>query len=126
MGASRGPATAYPASSSGDFVESVSDGLRQQNFQIGRPPHGDEEVFGVSASMAQHLMTGPTPIISQLATSGSQNVIPIHTQPSPAERRHQVQGVDAQTYYPPEACIFVAKWVFHALPCDRQWLNLYG
>ncbi|KAI1362437.1 hypothetical protein F5Y08DRAFT_355331 [Xylaria arbuscula] len=109
MGTSRGPAITHPSPGSDDFVENASDGVRQHNFQIGRPPHGDEEVFGASASMAEHLMTGPAPIITQLSTSGSQNVIPIHTQPSPAERRHQVQGVDAQTYYPPEACIFVAN-----------------
>ncbi|KAK5632404.1 hypothetical protein RRF57_008118 [Xylaria bambusicola] len=109
MGTSRVPPMALPVNGSGNFEENISDGTRQQNFQIGRPPHGDEEVFSASASMAQHLMTGPVPIVSQLATSAPQNIVPIHTQPSPAERRHQVQGVDAQTYYPPEACIFVAN-----------------
>ncbi|KAI0521140.1 hypothetical protein F5B22DRAFT_644389 [Xylaria bambusicola] len=109
MGTSRVPPMAPPVNGSGDFAENVSDGIRQQNFQIGRPPHGDEEVFSANASMARHLMTGPAPIINQLATSAPQNIVPIHIQPSPAERRHQVQGVDAQTYYPPEACIFVAN-----------------
>ncbi|KAI0118191.1 hypothetical protein GGR51DRAFT_554684 [Nemania sp. FL0031] len=90
--------------------ENSRDGTRQQhNFQIGKPPRDDEEVFGTNTSMTEHLLAGPVPVISQLGASGSQSVIPIHTQPSPAERRHLVQGVDAQTYYPAEACIFVAN-----------------
>ncbi|KAJ8125176.1 hypothetical protein O1611_g8465 [Lasiodiplodia mahajangana] len=97
------------ATGASDF-ENSRDGIRQQhNFQIGKPPRDDEEVFGTSTSMAQHLLAGPVPVISQHGASGSQSVIPIHTQPSPAERRHLVQGVDAQTYYPAEACIFVAN-----------------
>ncbi|KAI1427239.1 hypothetical protein F5Y12DRAFT_792563 [Xylaria sp. FL1777] len=109
MGTSRIAKLAHPVTSSDDFVESLCDKLQQQNFQIGKPPHGDEEVFSTSASMTQHLLTGPAPIINQLATSEAQPVVPIHSQPSPAERRHLVQGVDAQTYYPAEACIFVAN-----------------
>ncbi|KAI0906130.1 hypothetical protein F4823DRAFT_631798 [Ustulina deusta] len=109
MGTSRIAQMAHPVTSSDDVVENICDGIRQQNFQIGKPPHDDEEVFSTSASMAQHILAGPAPIIDQVATSESQSVIPIHTQPSPAERRHLVQGVDAQTYYPAEACIFVAN-----------------
>ncbi|KAI0403058.1 hypothetical protein F4802DRAFT_608259 [Xylaria palmicola] len=110
VGTSRTAESAPPVSSSSDFVENTRDGIRQQqNFQIGKPPHGDEEVFSTSASMTQHLLAGPVPVINQMTASGSQSVAPIHTQPSPAERRHLVQGVDAQTYYPAEACIFVAN-----------------
>ncbi|RWA04462.1 hypothetical protein EKO27_g10642 [Xylaria grammica] len=110
MGTSRIAELAHPATSSSDFAENVHDGIRQQQkFQIGKPPHGDEEVFSTSASMTQHLRSGPVPIINQLAASESQSVVPIHAQPSSAERRHLVQGVDAQTYYPAEACIFVAN-----------------
>ncbi|KAI0431791.1 hypothetical protein F5Y09DRAFT_354596 [Xylaria sp. FL1042] len=109
MGPSRTAKLAHPVTSSHDFVENICDGIRQQNFQIGKPPHGDEEVFNTSASMNQGLLTEPAPIINQRATTESQTVVPIHTQPSPAERRHLVQGVDAQTYYPAEACIFVAN-----------------
>ncbi|KAI1311253.1 hypothetical protein F5Y03DRAFT_382362 [Xylaria venustula] len=92
-----------------DVVEDICDGIRHQNFQIGKPPHGDEEVFSTSASMTQHLRAGPAPIINQQPVSEPHPVVPIHIQPSPAERRHLVQGVDAQTYYPAEACIFVAN-----------------
>lgn len=110
MGTSRTAEPAHPVSSSSDFVENIRDGIRQQqNFQIGKPPHGDEEVFNTSAPMTQHVLAGPAPVINQLRASETQSVMPIHTQPSPAERRHLVQGVDAQTYYPAEACIFVAK-----------------
>ncbi|KAJ2990516.1 hypothetical protein NUW58_g2914 [Xylaria curta] len=110
IGTSRTAEPTHPIASSSDFVENIRDGIRQQqNFQIGKPPHGDEEVFSASASMTQHLLAGPAPVLKQLTTSESQPVIPIHTQPSPAERRHLVQGVDAQTYYPAEACIFVAN-----------------
>lgn len=109
MGISRIADPAPLVTSSCDVVEKSRDGTRQQNFQIGKPPHDDEEVFGTSTSTAQHLLAGPVPVISQLAVSESRSVIPIHTQPSSAERRHLVQGVDAQTYYPAEACIFVAK-----------------
>ncbi|KAI0440272.1 hypothetical protein F4803DRAFT_577927 [Xylaria telfairii] len=110
MGTSRTAEPAHPVSSPSDFVENIRDGIRQQqNFQIGKPPHDDEEVFNTSASMNQHVLAGPAPVINQLRASETQSVIPIHTQPSPAERRHLVQGVDAQTYYPAEACIFVAN-----------------
>ncbi|KAI0530084.1 hypothetical protein GGR58DRAFT_518748 [Xylaria digitata] len=110
VGASRIAESAHPATSSSDFVENIREGIRQQqNFQIGKPPHGDEEVFNTGASTTQHVLAGPVPIISPLVASESQPVIPIHAQPSPAERRHLVQGVDAQTYYPAEACIFVAN-----------------
>ncbi|KAI1129317.1 hypothetical protein F5Y10DRAFT_291228 [Nemania abortiva] len=110
IGISRTAEPGHLVTKSNGFVEDSRDGTRQQhNFQIGKPPHSDEEVFGTATSMAQHLLAGPVPIISQLAAPGSQSVVPIHTQPSPAERRHLVQGVDAQTYYPAEACIFVAN-----------------
>ncbi|KAI0863379.1 hypothetical protein F4860DRAFT_511773 [Xylaria cubensis] len=110
MGTSRTTEPAHPVCSSRDFVEKIRDGTRQQhNFQIGKPPHGDEEVFSTSASMTQHLLAGPAPVINQRRAPETQSVIPIHAQPSPAERRHLVQGVDAQTYYPAEACIFVAN-----------------
>ncbi|TGJ77576.1 hypothetical protein E0Z10_g10693 [Xylaria hypoxylon] len=110
MGTSRIAELAHPVTSSSDFVENICDGIRQQqNFQIGKPPHGDEEVFSTGTSMTQHLLAGPAPIINPRAVAESQSVVPIHAQPSPAERRHLVQGVDAQTYYPAEACIFVAN-----------------
>ncbi|KAF2968693.1 hypothetical protein GQX73_g4886 [Xylaria multiplex] len=110
MGTSRIAELAHPGTSASDFVKNIREGIRQQqNFQIGKPPHGDEEVFSTGASMTQHVLAGPVPIISPLVASESQPVIPIHAQPSPAERRHLVQGVDAQTYYPAEACIFVAN-----------------
>ncbi|KAI1160209.1 hypothetical protein F5B18DRAFT_676276 [Nemania serpens] len=106
MGTSRTAEPAHTVASSSSLVENIRDDVRQQqNFQIGKPPHDDEEVFN-STSMAQHQ---PVPIVDQLAVSESRSVVPIHTQPSPAERRHLVQGVDAQTYYPAEACIFVAN-----------------
>lgn len=107
MGTSRTAELAHPVASSDRFVEKNHDDVRQQqNFQIGKPPHDDEEVFNASTSMTQHQSV---PAAGQLAVTESRSVIPIHTQPSPAERRHLVQGVDAQTYYPAEACIFVAK-----------------
>lgn len=107
MGTSRTAEPAHPVASSTSLVENNRDDVRQQqNFQIGKPPHDDEEVFNASTSMAQHQSV---PVVSQLEVSESRSVVPIHTQPSPAERRHLVQGVDAQTYYPAEACIFVAK-----------------
>ncbi|KAI1109636.1 hypothetical protein F5Y14DRAFT_458010 [Nemania sp. NC0429] len=107
MGMSRTTKPAHPATSSSSLVENNRDDIhQQQNFQIGKPPHDDEEVFNASTSMAQHQ---PIPVVKQMAVSDSRSVIPIHTQPSPAERRHLVQGVDAQTYYPAEACIFVAN-----------------
>ncbi|KAI1276304.1 hypothetical protein F5Y07DRAFT_399562 [Xylaria sp. FL0933] len=109
MGPSRMFKLAHPATSSNDSVENISDETRQQNFQIGKPPHGDEEVFDIGESMNQHQSTGPAPKINQRVTAESQPVVPVQTQPSPAERRHLVQGVDAQTYYPAEACIFVAN-----------------
>ncbi|GAW26971.1 putative RNA recognition domain-containing protein [Rosellinia necatrix] len=110
MGGSRTAELPHSAKGSGDITESIRGGIRQQqNFQIGKPPHDDEEVFNTSASMTQHILAGPVPVINQLATSEPQSITPIHAQPSPAERRHLVQGVDAQTYYPAEACIFVAN-----------------
>ncbi|KAI2632771.1 hypothetical protein GGS21DRAFT_544195 [Xylaria nigripes] len=88
------------------YTETARD-ADQDNFQIGKPPHDDEEVFNTSPSTSQHLLAGPVPIIKQDETSRS--IVPIHAQPTPSERRHLVQGVDAQTYYPAEACIFVAN-----------------
>ncbi|KAI0204227.1 hypothetical protein F4808DRAFT_475686 [Astrocystis sublimbata] len=101
------------ATTSSDLVEKIRNDFRDHpNFQIGKPFHGDEEVFNTNASMAQNLQTGPVPIMTQVgapAATAAPSIVPIHSQPSPAERRHLVQGVDAQTYYPAEACIFVAN-----------------
>lgn len=110
MYTSRHSGSVHSTTSSNGTVENIRGETRQQqNFQVGKPLHDDEEVFGTSASPNDNQRAGPVPILSQSAIVETQAVIPIHTQPSPAERRHLVQGIDAQTYYPAEACIFVAK-----------------
>lgn len=100
-------------STADDFIEAIRESTRlhqesvrnqQQVFQIGKPPQDDEQVFGTNTSVGRYRIASPG-----TATAENQVIIPIQLQVSPAERRHLVQGVDAQTYYPPEACVFVAK-----------------
>lgn len=117
---------ATPAPKQTDTLSSSSTNLADNNirhiaaFQIGKPPQDDEEVFNAEddedisnaqADMARHMRAGPVPIVDQSSTSSAHVMIPVadQSQLSPSERRHLVQGVDAQTYYPPEACVFVAK-----------------
>jgi hypothetical protein len=100
-----------PVTPSNNPVENIRDNTGQQaSFQIGKPPRDDEEVFDTKAPITREMLAGPVPIMNQAGTTNALAVIPIvQAQLSPAERRHLVQGVDAQTYYPPEACVFVAK-----------------
>ncbi|KAI3327388.1 hypothetical protein HD806DRAFT_531961 [Xylariaceae sp. AK1471] len=100
-----------PVTPSTNLIQNIRDNTRHQaSFQIGKPPRDDEEVFDAKDSMTRHMLAGPVPIINQASTSDALAVIPIvQAQLSPADRRHLVQGVDAQTYYPPEACVFVAN-----------------
>jgi hypothetical protein len=102
----------YSATNPAGFAQSTQDNA-QQNFQIGKPPRDDEQVFGnlepiPTETMSRQLPTELLPV-NESGTHRISTVVPIYTQPSPAEKRHLVSGVDAQTYYPPEACVFVAK-----------------
>jgi len=112
MATTRAAEPTYSATTSAGFAEPISDNT-QQHFQVGKPPHDDEQVFGTlepipTETMSRQLPAGLLPA-NQAGTHRVSAVVPIYTQPSPAEKRHLVSGVDAQTYYPPEACVFVAK-----------------
>ncbi|KAI1432442.1 hypothetical protein GGR50DRAFT_697072 [Xylaria sp. CBS 124048] len=92
----------------------------KQNFQVGTP-HGDDDVFNTDSSTPEQVAspvvssgtvagrsTTPAPIMKE-TISTSQALVVANTQLTPSEHRHLVQGIDAQTYYPAEACIFVAN-----------------
>ncbi|KAI1823726.1 hypothetical protein F4861DRAFT_539705 [Xylaria intraflava] len=104
-------AAASSIASSDSFIEDINNSVNsvQQNFQIGKPPQDDEEVFNATEPDPKRPVACPAPIIIKPQTSESQALVPVQAQMSPVERRHLVQGVDAQTYYPAEACIFVAN-----------------
>ncbi|KAI8632654.1 hypothetical protein F5Y19DRAFT_471825 [Xylariaceae sp. FL1651] len=89
-------------------------------FQIGGPPRDDEEVFDSKPSDARGAIVSSTAIVNKSVTPSSQAIVPIRTQVSSAERRHLVSGVDAQTYYPPEACVFVANLPEHKTDVDLE------
>ncbi|KAI1812249.1 hypothetical protein GGS20DRAFT_591914 [Poronia punctata] len=100
-----------PVTTAADFVESIRNNGQAQQFQIGKPPHDDENVFDEPEPLPTETMSRqlPAETLNQAGNDQAMTIAPIYTQPPPAERRHLVQGVDAQTYYPPEACVFVAN-----------------
>ncbi|KAI0391703.1 hypothetical protein F5Y17DRAFT_460565 [Xylariaceae sp. FL0594] len=105
------PATNIAAAPSAGSTEPVANAIQQPNFQVGKPLRDDEQVFGaandITETMARQL---PLELLNNPTGSHAiSTVIPIYTQRSPAEKRHLVQGIDAQTFYPPEACVFVAN-----------------